>query len=96
MIYRFLVVSKYETLSGGLISILIRNGLHTDEKFPHPNLCHASNFNIDEKEKKTPVFRILKLPFPPPPPLPLTFTTHTTVWLGEHGHNPIYLNQTTE
>ena len=24
-------------------------------------------------------------------PPPLTFTTHTTLWLGEHGHNPIYL-----
>ena len=66
MIYRFLVVSKYQTLSGSLIDILIRNGSYTDEKFPHPNLCHASNFNIDD-EKKKPCFSYTQASIPPSP-----------------------------
>ena len=57
------------------------------------NWCHAPNFNIYGKKKyiNKLLFCILKKPpfSPPPPPTP-RFTTHTTVWLGEHGHNPIY------
>ena len=73
ILYWFFAVSKYESLSGSLINILIKNALDAEEI-------------ISAQVKKILTCFLYTQPFTSPPLSPHIYCT--TVCLGEHGHKP--------